>query len=94
MPSKNFVIRNNVLDTSLRFLTTIGCTNDKDGLGPTMIGNHYIQSSNQEENIELIRVWEQERKEKVAITIQNQEEMESVISRIDMAPRVIVLKKF
>ena len=93
MPSKNFIIRNNVLDTSLRFLTAIGCTNDKEGLGPTMVGNHYIQSSNQEGNVELIRRWEQGRKEKVAISIQNQEEMESVVSRIDMKPGVVVLKK-
>ena len=93
MPSKNFIIRNNVLDTSLRFLTAIGCTNDKEGLGPTMVGNHYIQSSHQEGNIELIRIWEQARKEKVAISIQDQEEMESVVSRIDMNPGVVVLKK-
>ena len=93
MPSKNFIIRNNVLDTSLRFLTAIGCTNDKEGLGPTMVGNHYIQSSNQEGNVELIKLWEQERKERVAISIRSQEEMESVVSRIDMKPGVVVLKK-
>ena len=93
MPSKNFIIRNNVLDTSLRFLTAIGCTNDKEGLGPTMVGNHYIQSSNQEGDVELIKLWEQERKERVAISIRSQEEMESVVSRIDMKPGVVVLKK-
>ena len=93
IPSKNFIIRNNVLDTSLRFLTAIGCTNDKEGLGPTMVGNHYIQSSNQEGNVELIKLWEQERKERVAISIRSQEEMESVVSRIDMKPGVVVLKK-
>lgn len=92
MPSKNFVIRNNVLDTSLRFLTAIGCTNDKEGLGPTMVGNHYIQNSNQEGCVELIRVWDPEQKEKVAISIQDREAMEYVISKVDMAPGMVVLK--
>ena len=58
-----------------------------------MVGNHYIQSSNQEGNVELIKLWEQERKERVAISIRSQEEMESVVSRIDMKPGVVVLKK-
>lgn len=43
LPSSNFVIQNNVLDSPSRFQTTIGYPNDTaSGLGPVIKGNTYI----------------------------------------------------
>lgn len=91
MPCENFVIRNNVLDTSLRYLTTIGCTNDEEGLGPVMTGNRYIQRCRPDKETELARIWDPEKGEKVAVIVNSQAEMEEAVKKLDAMPGVIVL---
>lgn len=92
MPCENFVIQNNVLDTSSRYLTTIGSANNEKGLGPIVRDNSYIQRMNPDMMTEVARVWDSDEGRKVPITVTNQSEMERAIAKLDASPRVIVFK--
>ena len=81
IPSSNFVIRNNVMDSPFRYQTTIGCPNDtENNMGPVIEGNTYIQ---QEDEVAIIL---SSAKAKINVWATNQEELEEAISKIDRAP--------
>ena len=87
MHSKNFVIRNNVMDSPLRFHTTIGCPNDTvNNLGPVIEGNAYIQ---QEDEVAIIL---SNGTVKMTLWAENQEELEEAIAKIDKAPASVTFE--
>lgn len=81
MPSRNFVIRNNVFDSPLRYQTTIGCPNDPD-VGPIVENNTYIQHGDEVAIIlsgnARINLW-----------ADNKAELEDAISKIDRSPKSV-----
>lgn len=84
MPSANFVIRNNVMDSSLRFQTTIGRPNDTEtNMGPVIEGNTYIQHGDE------VAIILSSGNAKINVWATNQEELEEAISKIDKAPASI-----
>lgn len=92
MPCENFVIQNNMLDTSTRYLTTIGCSNVESGMGPIIRGNSYIQRINKDIVTEVARIWDDNEKKKKPITASNQNQMEEAIHKIDTSPKEIIFK--
>lgn len=84
IPCNNFVIRGNVMDSSLRFHTTIGCPNDtENNLGPVIEGNTYIQQGNE---VALILTGGARR----TLWADSQESLEESIRLIDMAPASVI----
>ncbi len=83
MPSSDFVIRNNVMDSPSRYHTTIGCPNDtENNLGPVIEGNTYIQQGNE---VALILDGGARR----TLWADSQESLEEMIRQIDRAPASI-----
>ncbi len=95
-PCDNFIIRNNIMDTSYRHLTSISYPNDPQGRGPTITGNTYVQSPFENEDS----------KADVALTLDvyvsgwhafeentrwchSQAEMEESVAAIDLAPAAV-----
>lgn len=90
MPCKNFVIRNNVFDYSLRKILAIGSPNAKDGLGPTVYGNTYILKKKERTEVAMIRNADDQ---EVELTIENQREFEDVVAMLDLKPQMILLEE-
>lgn len=95
-PCDNFIIRNNIMDTSYRHLTAIAYPNDPEGRGPTITGNTYVQSPFENEDT----------KADIALTVDvyvsgwhafeenthwchNRTEMEESVAAIDLAPAAV-----
>ena len=86
MPVSNFVIRGNVMDSPLRFQTTIGRPNDAENLGPVIEGNTYIQQGDE------VAVILSSGDAKINVWATDQTELEEAISRIDRAPASVTLE--
>ena len=87
MHSENFVIRNNVMDSPLRFHTTIGCPNDEqNNLGPVIEGNTYIQQKTE------VAILLSNGTVKKTLWAENQEELEEAIAQIDKAPASVTFE--
>lgn len=92
IPGKNFVIKNNILDTSLRNLTAIGCTNNCEGMGPIMTDNIYIQNQVANQDTEVVVQWSKELGREEFLKANTQEEMEKAIAQIDSRPKLVVFR--
>ena len=92
-PCENFVIRNNIMDTSYRHLTSLAYPNDPQGRGPTIIGNTYVQSPFRNDDTEASVALDLDVFQKGwnvfsenTYWCHNQAEMEQSVAAIDRAP--------
>lgn len=95
-PCENFIIRNNIMDTSYRNLTAIAYPNDPEGRGPTITGNTYVQSPFENEDTTAgvaltLDVYESgwHAFEENTHWCHNQAEMEASVAAIDLAPAAV-----
>lgn len=75
-----------VMDSPLRFQTTIGRPNDAENLGPVIEGNTYIQHGDE------VAVILSSGDAKINVWATDQTELEEAISRIDRAPASVTLE--
>lgn len=91
IPCKNFIIRNNVFDKSLRKLLAIGSPNDENGLGPVITDNVYIHMRNKDKT-EVAMILNKENDEEITIYGNTQEELEKAVALLDVNPKKILLE--
>ncbi len=88
MPSQNFVIKDNVMDSPLYHQMTVGYPNDPEkASGPEVYNNTYIQRE------DLVAVYKIGGSIQKTLYAENLEELEESISRIDSAPASIKFEK-
>lgn len=95
-PCENFVIRNNIMDTSYRHLTSIAYPNDPEGRGPTITGNTYVQSPFENDDTKAsvaldLDVFDKGWNvfEENTYWCNSQAEMEQSVAAIDLAPAAV-----
>lgn len=88
MPSRNFVIKNNIFDRSLRKILTIGSPNDANGLGPVVEGNTYLLEKKDETEVAMIR---DHAEDEVTLFGNTQKELEESIALLDKNPKKVRL---
>lgn len=95
-PCENFVIRNNIMDTSYRHLTSIAYPNDPEGRGPTITGNTYVQSPFENDDTKASVALDLDVYEKGwhvfgenTYWCNSQAEMEQSVAAIDLAPAAV-----
>ena len=86
MPSSGFVIRGNVLDSPMRYQTTIGSPNE-EGLGPVIEGNTYIQRGSE---VAIVTVERTGTRLRETLRATDQASLEESIARIDAAPASVM----
>ena len=91
MPSRNFVIRNNIFDSSRGNLLTVGSPNDAGGLGPIMTGNSYIQNA-REESAPVALLYDSAAGQRAALTAATEAELAAAIRRVDASPRYVHMR--
>lgn len=90
MPCRNFVIRNNVFDKSLRKLLAIGSPNDINELGPVVTGNTYIlEKKESETEVAVIRSKDDE---EITLMGNTQKELEGSVALLDKNPKAVILE--
>ena len=88
MPSENFVIKDNVMDSPLYYQMTVGYPNDPEkALGPEVYNNTYIQRE------DLVAIYKIGGSVQKTLYAENIEELKESISRIDSSPTSIKLEK-
>ena len=91
MPSRNFVIRNNIFDSSRGNLLTVGSPNDAGGLGPIMTGNSYIQNA-RAESAPVALLYDSAAGQRAALTAATEAELAAAIRRVDASPRYVHMR--
>ena len=91
MPSRNFVIRNNIFDSSRGNLLTVGSPNDTEGLGPVMAGNSYIQNA-REGGAPVALLYDSAAGQRVALSAATETELAAAIRRVDTSPRYVHMR--
>lgn len=91
MPCRNFVIRNNILDSARGNLITIGSPNDAEGLGPVMTGNSYLQDAC-EGAAPVALVYDSVTEQRMALTATTEVELTEAIRRVDTAPHYVHMR--
>ncbi len=94
LPHRNFVIRNNILDCSTRYLVSIAYPNDPEGRGPTIKGNiwnqkpyHTADSAAAVNRLNKhVSADPDERPQTIVLPCGSQEEMEAGVAKTDLAP--------
>lgn len=87
MPSKNFVIRNNIMDSPLYWQYCIGYPNAKDNTGPVITGNTYIQK---EDEFAMYMIGGKIQK---SLYTKNQKELELAVLKVDSKPASVKFEK-
>lgn len=88
MPSKNFVIKNNIMDSPLYYQMTVGYPNDpKKAMGPEVKDNTYIQRENQVAMYKIGGIVQK------TLYAENEDELKEAIARIDSSPASIKYEK-
>lgn len=88
MPSTNFVIKDNVMDSPLYYQMAVGFPNDPaKAMGPEVINNTYIQ---QEDMVAIYKINGSVQK---TLYADNLDDLEDAISRIDSAPASVKYEK-
>ena len=90
MPCRNFIIRNNVFDKSLRKLLAIGSPNDANDLGPVVTGNTYILEKKESET-EVAMIRSKEGGE-IILMGNTQKELEEAVALLDDNPKAVILE--
>ena len=91
MPCRHFVIRNNIFDSSLGNLLTVGTPNDAEGLGPVMTGNAYIQNA-REGGTSVALLYDSHTGQRVALSAATETELVAAIRRVDTSPRYVHMR--
>lgn len=91
IPCKNFIIRNNVFDKSLRKLLAIGSPNDENGLGPVVTDNVYIHVKNKDKT-EVAMILNKENDDETTLYGNTQEELEKAVALLDVNPKKVLLE--
>ena len=94
LPHRDFVIRNNILDCSTRYLVSIAYPNDPEGRGPTIEGNiwnqkpyHTADSAAAVNRLNKhVSADPDERPQTIVLPCSSQEEMEAGVAKTDLAP--------
>lgn len=88
MPSENFVIKDNVMDSPLYYQMTVGYPNDPEkASGPEVFNNTYIQKE------DLVAIYKIGGSIQKTLYAKSLDELEESISRIDSAPASIKFEK-
>ena len=88
MPSENFVIKDNVMDSPLYYQMTVGYPNDPEkASGPEVFNNTYIQKE------DLVAIYKIGGSIQKTLYAESLDELEESISRIDSAPASIKFEK-
>ena len=92
-PCEDFVIRNNIMDTSYRYMTAIAYPNDPQDRGPTIVRNTYVQShfanGDTVAGVALLEDKYAEPSFKTVLPAGSQAEMEESVAKIDLAPAAV-----
>lgn len=91
IPCKNFIIRNNIFDRSLRKILAIGTPNDKNGLGPVITGNTYILEKKAETEVAMVR---DEANQEMTLMGDTQEALKDAVALLDEKPKEVRLEGF
>ena len=92
---ENFIIENNILDTSYYSLISVGFPNDPNGFGPTIRNNTYIQRVSEKS----IGVWVRKDYNSVAylygekLPASNEQELETAVKTVDTSPTAIIFEQ-
>lgn len=90
MPCRNFIIRNNLFEQSMRKILTIGSPNDKTGFGPVITDNIYILEKKAEETeVAMIR---NSKDEETVLLGNTQAELETAVALLDANPKAVILE--
>ncbi len=91
MPCRNFIIRNNIFDKSLRKLLAIGSPNDAHDMGPVVTGNTYILEK-KETGTEVAMIRDKDGKE-IALICCTQKDLEEAVALLDQNPKAVILEE-
>ncbi len=101
LPHRNFVIRNNILDCSTRYLVSIAYPNDPEGRGPTIKGNIWNQkpyvTADSVAAVDRLNKHDpadpDKRPETIVLPCSSQAEMEASVAKVDLAPSEITYEE-
>lgn len=90
--SQNFIIENNIFDTSIYSLIAVGFPNDSEGKGPIVRNNTYIQRSGTSGYAAWIKGDDQSTTNGVKLPATTQQELEQSVKEVDLSPKSIILE--
>ncbi len=93
--AENFIVENNILDTSYFSLISVGFPNDPNGQGPTIRNNTYVQRVTEKS----IGVWikksytDQKYLYGLRMPASTKEELEAAVNAVDLSPTAIIFEQ-
>ena len=90
--SQNFIVENNIFDTSIYSLVAVGFPNNAEGKGPTVRNNTYIQRGGTSGYAAWIKGTDESSTTGTKLPATTQQEFEQSIKEVDSSPKSIILE--